>query len=99
MITYESQVTLQSQMASTRLTTISMAGMVLVAAEYVPQVVQVGDKPSLQEEFMNFCMLPLPPKVTALQRWISIGMQSAKSKTACKLNITTPHWQNSQKLF
>ena len=43
----------------------SMAGLVLSAAERVPQVVQVGDKPSLQEEFMDFCMSPLPPKVTA----------------------------------
>ena len=25
-----------------------------------------GDKPSLQEEFMDFCTLPLPPKVTAI---------------------------------
>ena len=44
----------------------SMAGEVLAAAECVPQVVQVGDKPSLQEEFMDFIMPPLPPKVTAI---------------------------------
>ena len=44
----------------------SMAGQVLAAAELVPQVVQVGDKPSLQEEFMDFCTSPLPPKVTAI---------------------------------
>ena len=44
----------------------SMAGQVLAAAECVPQVVQVGDKPSLQEELMDFCMSPLPPKVTAI---------------------------------
>ena len=43
-----------------------MAGQVLAAAECVPQVVQVGDKPSLQEEFMNFGTSPLPPKVTAI---------------------------------
>ena len=43
-----------------------MAGQVLAAAEFVPQVVQVGDKPSVQEEFMDFCMSPLPPKVTAI---------------------------------
>ena len=43
----------------------SMAGQVLAAAECVPQVVQVGNKPSLQEEF-DFCMSPLPPKVTAI---------------------------------
>ena len=42
----------------------SMAGQVLAAAECVPQVVQVGDKPSLQEKFMDFCTLP--PKVTAI---------------------------------
>ena len=41
----------------------SMAGQVLVAAECVPQVVQVGDKPSHREGFMDFCMLPLLPKV------------------------------------
>ena len=39
----------------------SMAGQMLIAAECVPQLVQDGDKPSLQEEFMDFCMLPLPP--------------------------------------
>ena len=44
----------------------SMAGQVLAAAECVPQVVQVGDKPNLQEEFMDFCMSPLLPKVTAI---------------------------------
>ena len=43
-----------------------MAGQVLPAAECVPQVVQVGDKPSLQEEFMDFSTLLLPPKVTAI---------------------------------
>ena len=60
----------------------SMAGQVLSAAECVPQVVQAGDKPSLQEEFMDFCTSPLPPKVTALTEVDNIGMQSAKSKTA-----------------
>ena len=44
----------------------SMAGKVLAAAECVPQVVQFDDKPSLQEEFMDFCTSPLPPKVTAI---------------------------------
>ena len=43
-----------------------MAGQVLAATKCVPQVVQVGDKPSLQEEFMDFCTSPLPPKVTAI---------------------------------
>ena len=43
-----------------------MAGHVLAAAECVPQVVKVGDKTSLQEEFMDFCTSPLPPKVTAI---------------------------------
>ena len=43
-----------------------MAGQVLAAAECVPQVVQVGDKPSLQEEFIDFCMSPSLPKVTAI---------------------------------
>ena len=44
----------------------SMAGQVLAAAECVPQVVQVGDKPSLREEYMDFCTSSLPPKVTAI---------------------------------
>ena len=43
-----------------------MASQVLAAAECVPQVVQVGGTPSLQEEFMDFCTSPLPPKVTAI---------------------------------
>ena len=43
----------------------SMAGQVLAAAECVPQVIQVGDKPSLQMEFMDFWS-PLPPKVMAI---------------------------------
>ena len=60
-----------------------MAGQVLAAAECVPQVVQVGDKLSLQEEFMDFCTSPLPPKISwPSQRSIIIGMQSDKSKTA-----------------
>ena len=62
MITCESQVTLQSQIASTRLQ-YSMAGQVFTATECVPQVVQVSDRLSLQEEFMDFCMSPLPPQV------------------------------------
>ena len=44
----------------------SMAGQVLAAGECVLQVVQVGDKSSLQEEFVDFCTSPLPPKVTAI---------------------------------
>ena len=44
----------------------SMAGQVLAAAECVPKVVQVGDKPILQKEFMDFCTSPLPPKVKAI---------------------------------
>ena len=53
----------------------SMAGQVLAAAECVPQLVQIGDKPSLQEEFMDFCTLPLPPKVRAITELDNIGMQ------------------------
>ena len=49
----------------------SMAGQVLAAAECVPQVVQVGDKPNLQEEFMDFCISPLSPKVMAITDAIS----------------------------
>ena len=62
MITCESQVTLQSQIASTRLQ-YSMAGQVFTATECVPQVVQVSDRPSPQEEFMDFCTSPLPLQV------------------------------------
>ena len=43
-----------------------MAGQVLAATKCVPQVVQVGDKLFLQEEFMDFCTSPLPPKFTAI---------------------------------
>ena len=43
----------------------SMAGQVLAAVECVPQVVQIGDKRSLQDEFTDFCTSPLPPRVTA----------------------------------
>ena len=43
-----------------------MAGQVLAAAECVPQVVKFGGKPSLQEEFIDFCMSPLSPKVMAI---------------------------------
>ena len=45
---------------------------------------------------MDFCTSSLPPKVTAITE--VVGM-SAKSKTAWKLSIATPHWQNSQKPF
>ena len=44
-----------------------MTGQVLAAAECVYKVVQVGEKPSLQDEFMDFCTSPLPPKVTAIR--------------------------------
>ena len=43
-----------------------MAGQMLAAAECVPQVVQVGVKPSLHEEFIDFCISPLSPKVMAI---------------------------------
>ena len=43
-----------------------MTGQVLAAAVCVYEVYQVGDKPSLQIEFMDFCTSPLPPKVTAI---------------------------------
>ena len=43
-----------------------MTGQVLAAAECVYEVVQVSYKPSLQEEFMDICTSPLPPKVTAI---------------------------------
>ena len=56
----------------------SMSGQMLAAAECVPQVVQVGDKPSLQDEFMDFCMSPLLHKVMAITEVDKFGMQSAK---------------------
>ena len=43
-----------------------MAGQVLTAAECVSQVVQVGDKPRLEDKFVDFSTSPLPPKVTAI---------------------------------
>ena len=43
-----------------------MAGHMLAAAECVPKVFQVDNKPSLQDKFIDFCMSPLPPKVTAI---------------------------------
>ena len=64
-ITYVSQVTLQSQIASSRLTTIQY-GWSGAYCSRVCSSVQVGDKPSLQEEFVDFCTSPLPPKVTAI---------------------------------
>ena len=77
-----------------------MAGKVLAAAEYVPQVVQVGDKPSLQEEFMDFCTSPLPLKVTAITEvdkyWHAISQIKDCLET---MSIANPHWKNSQKPF
>ena len=75
-ITYESQVTLQSQMVSTRLTTIQYGWSGACCSRVFPQVVQVGDKSSFQEEFMDFCMSPLTPKVTAItevDKWHAIS--------------------------
>ena len=112
-ITYESQVTLQSQMASTRLTTIQYGCQVLAAAECVPQIVQVGDKPSLQEEFMDFCTSPLPPRVTAITEmdkyWHAISLikdcleteycYSTLAKLA-KAILVIPHGNaNTERLF
>ena len=76
-----------------------MAGQVLAAAECVPQVVQVGDKPAFKRHLWISARRHYLLKSRPSQRWISIGMQSAKSKTAWKLSIATPHWQNSKKPF
>ena len=62
-ITYESQVTLHLKWLQPGLHN-TVAGKVFAAAECAPQVVQVGDKSSLQEEFIDFCTSPLP--VTAI---------------------------------
>ncbi len=78
MITYESQVTLQYQMASTRLTTIQYGWSGACCSKVCSSGSSSWWQPSLQEEFMDFCMSPLPPKSWPSQRWISIGMQSAK---------------------
>ena len=75
----------------------SMAGQVLAAAELVPQVVQVGDKPSLQEEFMDFCTSPLPPKVTAITEVDNYWHAISQIKTSWKLSIATPHWKKLAK--
>ena len=68
-------------MASTRLTAIHTAGPGPAAAECISQVVQISDKPSLQEEFMDLCTSPLPPKVTVIPE-VDKYWQSAKLKTA-----------------
>ena len=85
-ITYESQVTLQSQMASTRLTTIQYAWSGTCCSRCVPQEVQVGDKPSFKRNLWISACCHYLLKSWPSQRWISIGMQSAKSKTAWKLS-------------
>ena len=36
---------------------------VLAVAECLPQVVKLNEKPSLQEEHMDYCMLPLPVSI------------------------------------
>ena len=77
----------------------SMAGQVLAAAECVPQIVQVGDKPAFRRNLSISARHHYLLKSRPSQRWISIGMQSAKSKTARKLSIATPHWENSQKPY
>ena len=78
-----------------------MDGQVLAAAECVPQVVQVGDKPSLQEEFKDFCMSPLPPKFTAITEvdkfWHAISQikdcleTDYRYSTLAKLKKAIPH--------
>ena len=77
-------------MASTRLTTYSMAGHVLAAAKCVPQVVQIGDKQAFKRNLWISASRHYLLKSRQTQRWISIGMQSAKSKTAWKRSIATP---------
>ena len=47
----------------------SMHGQALATAECVPQVVQVGDKPSLQEEFMDLCTLPKVTVITEVDKY------------------------------
>ena len=49
------------------------AGQVLAAAECVPQIVQVCDKPSRQEQFMDFCTSSLLLKSRPSQRWIILA--------------------------
>ena len=82
-------------MASTRLTTYSMAGQVVTAAKCVPQVVQVGDKPSLQEEFMDFCMSPLPPKVKAITEVDKYWHAISQIKDCLETEYPYFNWQNS----
>ena len=83
-----------------------MAGQVLAAAECAPQVVQVGEKPSLQE--------PLPPQVTAITEvdkyWHAISQikdcleteyrYSTLAKLATNAILVTPHGNaDTERLF
>ena len=77
----------------------SMASQVLAAAECVPQVVQVGDKPSLQEEFMDFCTSPLPPKVTAITEVDNYWQAISQIKDCLETEYRYSTLQNSQKPF
>ena len=55
----------------------SLACQVVAAADCLPQVVGVEDRPHLQEEFMHYCTSPLPLDVKALTEvdefWHAVG--------------------------
>ena len=42
---------------------------VLAAADYLLQVISVKDESIVQEEFMNFGTLPLPPSIREVDRY------------------------------
>ena len=98
MITYESQFTLQSQMASTRLTTI-LYGLSGAWCSRMCSSGSSGDKPSLQEEFMDFCTSPLTPKVMAITEVYKYRQAISQIKDCLETEYRYSTWQNSQKPF
>ena len=100
-------------MVSTRLTTIQYGWSGACCSRVCSSVVQVDDKPSLQEEFMDFCKLPLLPIVTAISEvdkyWHAISQikdyleteyrYSTLAKLA-KAILVTPHGNaDTERLF
>ena len=69
-----------------------MTAQVLAAAECVYEVYQVGDNPAFMLNLWISTHRHYLLKSRPSQRWISISMQSAKSKTVWKQSIATPHW-------
>ena len=70
----------------------SMAGQVLAAVECIPQVVQVGDKPGLQDEFTDFCTSPLPPKVMTITEVDKYWHAISQIKDCLETEYRYSHW-------